>query len=185
MNLLRVQLRSQDPWADPEVARLLTPDDDALRAASTPTFAVTRRQHLDVAHLADLGALTEHRLQQLDGTLLALLDVQGGCERIKGTPLPRGYGYIAELLIQSYAVLLPLALVPALGWVAIPLNLLVCMAFRMINEAGRVLEDPFTMFWNGLPLSYLCRKIERDIRSEAGHTDLPSLPTVTVDGILM
>jgi len=43
----------------------------------------------------------DFRLQRFDSTLEHLLDIQGGCERIKKTPMPRGYGFIAERLIAQ------------------------------------------------------------------------------------
>ena len=39
--------------------------------------------------------------------------------------------------------MLPFALVQQLGWATIPANILVCLSFALISEAGRVLEDPF------------------------------------------
>jgi putative membrane protein len=49
---------------------------------------------------------------------------------------------------------------------------------------GRVLEDPFTMFWPALPLSALSKTIEINLRQRLGETGLPALPK-PVDGILM
>lgn len=68
---------------------------------------------------------------------------------------------------------------------AIPISVLVCMAFTLINEAGRVLEDPFSMFWNGLPLFAMSRTIENDLRSRMGDRDLEPLPVPDAHGILM
>jgi putative membrane protein len=59
------------------------------------------------------------------------------------------------------------------------------LSFSLIGEAGRVLEDPFTMFWNGLPLSALSRTIERDLRNRLGETDLPPPLAPDARGILM
>lgn len=55
----------------------------------------------------------------------------------------------------------------------------------MISEAGRVLEDPFTLFWNGLPLFALSKTIEVNLRQRLGDTQLPPIPTVDARGILM
>jgi putative membrane protein len=86
---------------------------------------------------------------QMDQTLCALTDAQGGCERIKRTPMPRGYGFIAERLLLVYSCVFPLCVVAELHWWTVPVNLVVCLGFALISEAGRVLEDPFTMFYNG------------------------------------
>ncbi len=99
--------------------------------------------------------------------------------------MPRGYGFIADRLILVYGCLFPLALVAHLGILTIPINVLVCLSFALISEAGRVLEDPFTMFWNGLPLSALSTTIELNLRQRLGETELPSMPAPNERGILM
>jgi putative membrane protein len=186
VHLLRSTLRGEDPRVDPDVQAWLLPEERAaLPRWTSPTHALLHAQAQDLAALADRQQLHELRLQRLDGTLDDLLDVQGGCERIKKTPIPRGYGYIGEQLILLYAVLLPLALVHALGWLTVPVCTLICLAFALISEAGRVLEDPFTTFWNGLPLSALSRTIERDLRDRLGEGDLPPPLQPDQDGILM
>ena len=80
---------------------------------------------------------------------------------------------------------MPLGLVKDLGWGAVPVTFLVCMAFLMINEVGRVLEDPFTMFWPALPLSALSKTIEINLRERLGETELPPMPVQDERGILM
>ena len=72
-----------------------------------------------------------------------------------------------------------------LSWVTIPMNVLVCMSFALISEAGRVLEDPFNEFWNGLPLSALSTTIELNLRQRLGEKDVPPLPKPDAKGILM
>jgi putative membrane protein len=114
-----------------------------------------------------------------------LLDAQGGCERIKKTPFPRGYAFISERLVVAFGMLLPFAMVKDLGWVAVPINLLVCGAFALISEAGRVLEDPFTMFYNGLPLAAISTTIELNLRQRLGELDVPAMPVPDARGILM
>ena len=115
-----------------------------------------------------------------------LLDIQGGCERIKKTPFPRGYVFIADRLVLYYAFLFPLAIVDHLSWYSVPINLLVTMSFWLIAEVGRVLEDPFTLFYNGLPLTAMSKTIERNLLEAIGQdSDLPEIPTVDARGILM
>lgn len=186
VHLLRVLLRGEDPSRDEDVLRWLTDEERAaLPRWTNGTHALLHAQSLALADLADRGELTEQRLQRLDESIDDLLDVQGGCERIKRTPVPRGYGFIAEQLVRFYSVLLPFAVVEDLLWLTVPLNVLVCLSFLLISEAGRVLEDPFSLFWNGLPLSALCRTIERDLRDRMGESDLPPPLLPDTNGILM
>lgn len=185
-HVLRCALREQDPWADPDVAAFVDADERAALAGDrNPGFALLHAQRVAVTRLADAGALAELRLQSFDRLLGNLHEVQGGCERLKKTPFPRGYGFIADRLILAFGCLLPFALVRDLGWVTVPMNLLVCSSFSLIGEAGRVLEDPFTMFWNGLPLGAMSKTIEINLRQRLGEADVPPLPGPDARGILM
>jgi putative membrane protein len=148
------------------------------------TTPLLRRQMHDLTQLADKNVLDARRLQSLDQSLATLLDVQGGCERIRNTPLPPNYGRIAEILIRVHAVLLPLAIIDDLHWLAIPVSIVICLAFKLISEVGRVLEDPFTKAWDALPLHALSRTIERNLRDAIGDTAPP--PAAPDDnGVLM
>ncbi len=187
VHALRVLLRKQDPWVDAEFLDALSDADrDQVKGRSNLTHALLELQLRDLTALNRAGTLDDRRLQSLDETLRHLLDIQGGCERIKKTPFPRGYTFIAERLIRYFSFLFPFAIVSDLGWFVVPMNLLVSMAFLLISEAGRVLEDPFTMFFNGLPLSAISRMIEVNLREVLGQRDgLPPMRTVDHHGILM
>ncbi len=186
VHLLRCVLREQDPWTDERVVGATTElERAAWKGDRNPASAILHREREILVSLANAGTLPELRLHAMDQTLATLLDVQGGCERIKRTPFPRGYAFISDRLILALGMLLPFGMVKDLDWVTIPINLLVCGAFALISEAGRVLEDPFTMFYNGLPLSALSTTIEVNLRQRLGETDVPPLPVPDQNGILM
>lgn len=184
VHALRCLLRGQQPYEDTDYLRFAE-DEPGLRKSTNLTHALLDRQLADLVPISDAGRLDGHRLESLDRTLMDFLNIQGGCERIKGTPLPRGVGFIVELLIQVFAFMLPFAMVHELGWVAIPLNMLVCLSFVLISEAGRVLEDPFSLYYNGLPLLSLSIKIERNLRERLGHETLPPSVQESPVGVLM
>ena len=188
VHALRSLLRKQDPFEDSDfMARIEVAGDDvaALRKETNLTHALLDRQLDVLVDLNHAGTLNDRRLQSMDDTLRQLINIQGGCERIKKTPMPPLYGLLAVRLVEFYAVLFPLAVVEALGWWTVPVNLLVCTAFSLIAEAGRVLEDPFTMFFNGLPLSAISRMIEVNTRQRLGETNLPPMLQPTEAGVLM
>jgi ion channel-forming bestrophin family protein len=186
VHVVRCLLRDQDPWKDEEVVRFSTDDQRAVLAkASNAAHALIHEQHLAVTDAANKQELTEQRLDSFDRTFAAIIDVQGGCERIKRTPMPRAYTVFADTLTKAYGVLFPLAIVPELGIATIPINVLVCIAFMMISEVGRVLEDPFTMFFNGLPLSALSRTIENNLRDRLGDKELLPMLQPNEIGVLM
>lgn len=192
VHALRCLLRGQSPLDDADFLRTVPDDAELYRGQSNITHALLHRQSAELVELDDAGRLSEFRMQLLDRSLEEMLAVQGGCERIKKTPMPRGYGFIAERLIMAYGLLFPLALVSELGWLVVPINVLVCLSFTLISEAGRVLEDPFTLFWNGLPLYNMSMTIERNLgerlRGDGLGLDedvLVEIPGVDANGILM
>ena len=187
VHALRCLLRSHDPFEDPDFRRTLPDDAATLRHESNLTHALLHRQFEELTAMHDTGRFDAFRLSDLDESLRHLLDIQGGCERIKKTPMPRGYGFIAERLILAFAFLFPLSIVEPVGWGAVPISLLVCIAFALISEAGRVLEDPFTMFYNGLPLAQISRMIEVNLEDRLGTPKDQQVEQITVNdkGILM
>ncbi|MBX2803250.1 MAG: bestrophin family protein [Myxococcales bacterium] len=188
VHLLRCLLRSQDPLEDDDCVAFLTDGErTALPEESNPTHFLLNEQMKDVTALANAGTLNELRLQRFDETVRHLLDIQGGCERIKKTPLPPGYGFIAVTLIRYMSFLFPLAIVDHIGVWSIPVTLLVCLAFMLINETGRVIETPFSLFWNGLPLQNMSTTIEHNLRNRLGEpvSALPVIPGPDDNGVLM
>jgi putative membrane protein len=186
VHLLRCVLRAQNPENDDAARRSLGERLlSDLATSSNPTYAVLHLQLTELRDQARAGRLELFHLTLLDESIRTLLDVQGGCERIKKTPFPRGYGFIAERLILAFSLLFPLALVGEMGWLTIPMSVLVCTSFLLISEVGRVLEDPFTMFWPALPLSAISTTIEINLRERLGDPDRPPLPKPDAKGILM
>lgn len=195
VHVLRTQLRDDDPFADDHVKRLLpllgVDDDDTIagwKKQASLGLALVDQGLKDAAAEPGLDA---RQLQSLDASFAQMLDVQGGTERIKRTPMPRSYGFFVERLIFMFAFVFPFTIVEEMGWLVIPVNVLVAMGFTLISETGRVLEDPFTWFWNSLPLTQMSVNIERNIRqrlhgaaSPASDGDLPAPVVVDAQGIL-
>jgi|SRR5581483_1303879 len=179
---LRLHLLRQDPvpalrtWLSHEVC------DDLSKTPNVPAAILVRLGQI-IAQCADKGLVTEQRLQQFDRSLTALTDVQGGCERIKNTPLPRQYDYIPELLLRAYCFLLPLALAESLGWATPAVALPVSAALFALNAIGKNLEDPFEGTVHGTPMAALVRTVERELRWALDEPALPPL-LVPVDGVL-
>ncbi|MBL8945384.1 MAG: bestrophin family protein [Myxococcales bacterium] len=186
VHALRSSLREQDPTRDAEVIRYLEVDELA-RDADEPNLnaALLHHQLRELARLARARHLDARALQLLDRSIATLLDVQGGCERIKKTPFPQTYEFVATLLIAAYAVLLPLGIVENTGWFAIPITVLVCFAFRVIDQVGTMLEDPFSMAPAALPLNAIATNIEIEACKRLGEPEPPEPPTPDDDGVLM
>lgn len=184
---LRLHLRGQQQW--PELAPLLPHADldEVLKANNKPNIVMQQLGRRIYQAMAD-GTLGGFDSFQLEGQLLALANYQGGCERIKNTPLLRQYHYFTRLFLQVFIVLLPFCLVADLermgiGWMVLPLALVISFVFAVIGKVGEVNEDPFEGRITDVPLTALCNTIERDLRELLGEKELPA-KLAPVDGYL-
>jgi len=183
VHALRCALRKQQPWEDinpfvrPELLASLK------EQVNVPAALLQRMGDLSAGAVSS-GALTELRLQRIDTTLSELTDIQGGCERIKNTPLPRQYDTYPELVVKAYCFLLPLVLVDRLKYMTPFVTLLLAAAFLVLNRIGKNLEDPFENTVYDTPMTALSRTIEINLRQQIGDRDLPA-PITPVNGVLM
>ena len=174
VHALRCGLREQDPFEDAFIKSSMSAEElEVLPGSTNLNHALINRQMKLFMRLNQDETLNDFRLSDLDESMRHLLDIQGGAERIKKTPFPPAYGFLAIRITQLYAILLPLCLVDQVSFWVIPANLFICMAFQLINEVGRALENPFTMFWPALPLSAMSITIERNLRQALGETEIP------------
>ena len=186
VHVLRSALRAEDPRVDEDVIRTLEPEEMAeFKSYLNLNQALLGRQLEDIRKLESMGILDALKVQSFDLSIRELFDIQGGCERIKKTPMPPGYAFIAERLILGLSVLFPLSLIAEMGWWVVPMNVILCLSFALVSEAGRVLEDPFSHFWNGLPLLNISRMIEVNLRQDLGDRNLPEIPGPNAQGVVM
>jgi putative membrane protein len=179
---LRCWLRNQKPWD--EIRPFLGANiAAALAEERNVPAALLQRMGSLIADAQSGNLLTELRLHRLDATLTAICDIQGGCERIKNTPLPRQYDYYPERFIEFYCLLLPVMLVREMGWLTPFATFVVSFAFLVVNRIGKNLEEPFENRVYDTPMTSLCRTIEINIRQALGEKELPP-PIAPVDGVL-
>lgn len=182
---LRVALRQQDMTHDEDLNRLLTAEERAdLRGTTNLAMALLQLQSSRLQQAMRHNFIDGLQLQSLDASVTEMLGVQGGCERIKKTPIPRIYAGVANILVGWLSVLLPLGLLKTVNWFAVPITVLATLAFHLVNETGRILDDPFNMFFNALPLSQLSRMIEANVLEQQGERNHPPIPG-PIGGILM
>jgi putative membrane protein len=109
-----------------------------------------------------------------------LYDLQGGCERIKTTPLFRQYSLFSRIFVNLFILLLPFGLINEMSkfgeygiWLTIPFTTLISWVFMTMEQIGEASENPFDNGLNDTPISTICRNIEIDILEMLGETDLP------------
>ena len=137
---------------------------------------------LRIAHRR--GLISDFHITRLDDTLTEFTDILGGCERIKNTPLPPAYTYLAHKIMLVYCCLLPFGLVAGLGIVTPAVAFVISFAFLTLDRVSDLIEQPFDTMENDLPLNAIARNIEIEILQHLGETDLPK-PLEPVNGILL
>ena len=182
VHALRQQLRGLDPV--PDVAQLV-PNEDPLELAREKNLALAlqRRMSAKLVAARRCGWLDEWQWQTIDQSMTSLMDSQGGAERIKNTPMPKQFDFFPRLFVQIYTLLLPVGLVPTLGWYTPLGSTLVGFMFLALEKIGRDLEDPFENRVHDIPMTAITRTIEINLRQMLGQSDLPPAEQ-PIDGIL-
>ena len=99
----------------------------------------------------------------LDTQLSGFLDVCGGCERIKNTPIPYSYSSFIKKFIVFYVMALPVANVVNLGGFMIPITMFVYYVLMSLELIAEEIEDPFNTDENDIPMESIAQNIERNI----------------------
>jgi len=108
------------------------------------------------------GQIDSYQAMAMEQVLSGMVDAQGGCERIKKTPLPFVYASLIRQLLLIYLGSLPLVLVGRMGYAAPLVVAVVSFGMLGIEEAGAEIERPFGTDPNSLPLEQICATIARD-----------------------
>jgi putative membrane protein len=106
----------------------------------------------------------------------ALLDVAGGCERIRKTPIPFSYAVFIKLFLVLYALILPVGLAADYGWLTVPLVMLVVFALLGLELMAGEIENPFGLDCNDLPTGTIARGIRADAADLLGRPAVPPAP---------
>lgn len=163
VHALRCHLRNQSPF--PELRGQLDPETlAALREHKNVPSALLLHMGKLIEEAYSRGWLDSFRWTTLDRTLSDLTDIQGGCERIKNTPLPRQYDYFPRLLVIFYCVLLPFGLVEGLGVLTPLASTTLSFIFMTFDRIGGDIETPFENTVHDTPMTNLSRVIEINLR---------------------
>ena len=182
VHALRQQLRGLDPVP---VVSPLVPREDPTELARQKNLALALQSRMSAILIAarQRDWLDEWQWQAIDQSLTSLMDSQGGAERIKNTPMPKQFDFFPRLFVQIYCLLLPVGMVPTLGWYTPLGSTLVGFMFLVLERIGRDLEEPFENKIHDVSITAIATTIEINLRQLLGETELP--PAVQpVDGIL-
>jgi len=174
VHALRLHLRGQDRLReidefleDPEIA-------DLVPELNRP-IAILQTMGERFREAWEKGWVHPIHVEVLELSLTELAGVQGGCERIKATPIPFSYNLLLHRITFVYCFTLPFGLVNLVHEFVPVVVALVSYAFFGLDAVGDEIEDPFGEDANDLPLSAITRMIEVNLRQRLGEEDLPEL----------
>jgi putative membrane protein len=169
---LRHHLRGTGP--DPDLQRWLSAEAYAVAMASpNRPNAVLGALGVAYAQSARAAGIDSMLLVEMDRELNQLSHVLGGCERIRGTPIPFAYILLLHRTVHVYCFMLPFCLIGPLGWLT-PLAVgVLAYTFFGLDAIGGQIEYPFDLLPNDLPLDAMSRNIEINLCSLLGESELP------------
>lgn len=205
LNIVRLQLRKTIPWATnnegyhrqviseaeeikefdlaiEELFNRFNKKDifEKIKHKGNIANQALRYQFEIVTKLKKDKLLDEYEHSDITKLLGELYNLQGGCERIKTTPLFRQYSLFSRIFVHLFIFLLPLALLNEMSkfstygvWLVIPFSTLISWVFMTMEQIGESSENPFDNGTSDTPMSTICRNIEIDILELLDETDLP------------
>ena len=170
---LNRHLRQQPP-DDVNAGLLDEAERKEVEALQNPPLALLNNQGKDIRALFEEGVVDSYKQVQLANTLTSFNTVLSGCERLKKTPFPMQYTWFMAYSLMVFLFILPLSLAGHLGYWSAPFSLLIGYVFVMLEYVGRYIEHPFENSVNDVPMDYISRTIEIDLRQILGESNIPT-----------
>lgn len=163
VNLLRDRLRNCT--ADPDYGRLGAFDIEALQQEVNPPQRVLEHMQKRLIHAVRQGWISDMLYTSIHKHLIEMGNVQAGCDRIVGTPLPFPYSVLLHRAVFCFCWMLPFGLQSAMGiWTPFLVGFISYLLLGL-DELSLQLEEPFGDDDHDLPLDTLVRMIERETLS--------------------
>jgi putative membrane protein len=173
---------------DMELAKYLAPHTvTALLAAGNVPAALMALQSRAIRDLFAGRHLQLLQYADMQKTLRDLIEQHARAQRIKNFPYPRQYAIINSLFVWLFALLLPLAVVKEfaglaapgfmhgqMSWLGVPFSVLIAWMYLALDQVGESTENPFEGSANDVPITWLSREIEQELRTLQG---LPADPS--------
>ena len=135
-----------------------------LKASGHRPNYIVKRIFLRLNELHREGKIDGETLIILDNQVRELLDLLGGCERIKNSPIPYSYNMFLKKFIFIFITTLPIFIEDIFHWWT---GAVVCLMFYILTSTELIaeeIEDPFGEDENDLPTDDLSHKIKANIK---------------------
>jgi ion channel-forming bestrophin family protein len=163
-----------------------SPFDDLSGFIPEADFArLQQTKNVPIAILLDIGLrlraawrdgwISDFHFATIERTLSTITDVQGGCERIKNTPIPFAYTVLLHRTAAFYCLFLPFGIIDTVRWLTPLVVALISQAFLGLDEIGGEIEEPFGTEPQDLPLTSISRTIEVNLLQAIERKEVPEL----------
>jgi putative membrane protein len=165
---LRLHLRKQDNFN--EFQHLLSENEFAeIKQKQNRPNILLHTQGIRIKEAMQKEMLGAFDNISMEPNLATFSNWQGACERIKNTPLPMNYQYFTKLFLYVFIFVLPICLIGDftkmnIDFMVIPVSLIICFVFAVMNRVGEINENPFENQISDIPMTALCNTIERDLK---------------------
>lgn len=109
------------------------------------------------------GKISGHQLLMLNQELQSFLDITGGCERIKNTPIPYSYSVFIKKFLFIYILTMPLGFPLVMGYFTIPVVAFISYVLGSLEMIAEEIEDPFGKDENDLPMHRIAENIRKNV----------------------
>ncbi len=147
---------------------------------------ILQGQYQAIGELHRKGLIDSNVFVSLTNAVDDIVRLQGAVKRIKSYPYARNYYSIAIILVVAFVAIVPFGLFPYaldLGrssgiehftaWLNVPFSVFVGWIFVTLEKVGENSSNPFEGGPNDVPISFLARRIEIEMRTMLGEkTDL-------------
>jgi len=155
---LRQHLRDEHP----KLANLPGFENDPANHAHVPLYLAQRLFNV-TAQWRREGHADHTVLRNLDPHLSGLLDVCGGCEKIRYTPLSPSYKALLRTGLVLNVLAAPFLTVPEVGYWGLPIFVLVCLFLFGVEFIDSMVEEPFGHDFDDLNLDRYCQTIRESV----------------------
>ncbi len=110
------------------------------------------------------GKISGYQLLLLNQEVQSFLDITGGCERIKNTPIPYSYSVFIKKFVFIYILTMPLGFPLVMGYFTIPVVAFISYVLGSLEMIAEEIEDPFGKDENDLPMHRIAENIRKNVK---------------------
>lgn len=108
--------------------------------------------------------ITGEQFLSMNTEMNSFMDICGGCERIKNTPIPFSYSVFIKKFIFFYIMTLPFGFGHNLGYYTVPLVVFIFFVLASLELIAEEIEDPFSGDENDVPTQRLSENIWKNVQ---------------------